>query len=128
MDDIARAINVLADLVALGVRVSVDDYGTGYSSLSYLQRLPVDELKIDRSFVRKMALNETDTTIVRSTVGLAHSLGLRAVAEGVEDAATWARLVTMGCDAAQGYGICRPITADALEHWLRTTGETTPFT
>jgi len=123
MADTERAVAVLSQLVALGVRVSVDDYGTGYSSLGYLKRLPVDELKIDKSFVRDMARDETDAAIVRSTVGLAHTLGLRVVAEGVEDEATWAQLAAMGCDAAQGYIISRPVTAHALGRWLCATGE-----
>ena len=123
MADTERAVVVLSQLVALGVRVSVDDYGTGYSSLAYLKRLPVDELKIDKSFVRDMARDETDAAIVRSTVGLAHTLGLRAVAEGVEDEVTWARLAAMDCDVAQGYFISRPVTADALARWLHATGE-----
>ncbi len=119
MVDPSRARATLQRLCDLGVRLSVDDFGTGYSSLRYLQQLPVDELKIDRSFVKHMVTNDSDLTIVRSTVELAHGLGLQVVAEGVEDAATWRRLAGVACDQAQGYYISRPVPADALKDWLR---------
>jgi len=119
MGDVTRALAVLADLVALGVRVSVDDYGTGYSSLAYLKRLPVDELKIDRSFVRDLSEDEADAAIVRSTVALGHALGLRVVAEGVEDEEVWRALGKMGCDVVQGYYVCRPLSAPRFRRWLR---------
>jgi len=121
MADVDRAREVLSDLVALGVHVSVDDYGTGYSSLAYLKRLPVDELKIDRGFVRDLGYDETDAAIVRSTVALGHALGLRVVAEGVEDEDAWGMLAEMGCDTAQGYYVCRPLPAPKLRRWLRDT-------
>jgi diguanylate cyclase (GGDEF)-like protein len=113
-----RTIEVLARLHEMGVRISLDDFGTGYSSLSYLQRLPVDELKIDRSFIRGLTGSETDTSIVEATVALARKLGLATVAEGVECADTWERLLRLGCDVAQGYFISRPLPAEALEAWL----------
>ena len=113
-----RTIEVLARLHEMGVRIALDDFGTGYSSLSYLQRLPVDELKIDRSFIRDLTGSETDTSIVEATVALARKLGLTTVAEGVERAETWDRLVRLGCDLAQGYYISRPLPADELEAWL----------
>jgi diguanylate cyclase (GGDEF)-like protein len=113
-----RTIEVLARLHEMGVRISLDDFGTGYSSLSYLQRLPVDELKIDRSFIRDLTGSDTDTSIVEATVALARKLGLTTVAEGVECAETWERLVRLGCDVAQGYFISRPLPADELEAWL----------
>jgi EAL domain-containing protein (putative c-di-GMP-specific phosphodiesterase class I) len=108
------------------VGIAIDDYGTGYSSLAYLKRLPIDEIKIDQSFVRHLTTNETDATIVASTIGLGHSLGLRVVAEGAEDAETVARLAALGCDAVQGYYYSRPLPSRALERWLRQRDEATP--
>jgi diguanylate cyclase len=122
MVDPARALETLTGLRGLGVTMSVDDYGTGYSSLRYLQQLPVDELKIDRSFVRSMVTNDSDLAIVRSTIELAHALGLQVVAEGVEDAATWARLAQLGCDQAQGYFLSRPLPVADLRRWLHQSG------
>jgi diguanylate cyclase (GGDEF)-like protein/PAS domain S-box-containing protein len=119
MADTDRTMDVLARLAALGVHLAVDDFGSGYSSLSYLKRLPVDELKIDKGFVREMATDETDRAIVASTVGMGHALGLRVVAEGIEDRATWELLAGMGCDMAQGYYVARPLPPDALVRWLR---------
>jgi diguanylate cyclase (GGDEF)-like protein len=120
MADPARTIGILGRLAALGTNISVDDFGTGYSSLSYLKRLPANEVKIDRSFVAGMLTSDSDRAIVRSTVDLARNLGLRAVAEGVEDAATWAALCDIGCDYAQGYFLSPPIPADDLRQWLLT--------
>ncbi len=114
MTDPVRASEILRRLAALGVSVSVDDYGTGYSSLSYLRSLPVDTLKIDRSFVTPMLLDEGNAVIVRSTIELAHNLGLRVVAEGVEDEATREALAMLGCHLAQGYYLSRPLPADEL--------------
>jgi diguanylate cyclase (GGDEF)-like protein len=119
MVDSERTGKVLADLRALGVRISVDDYGTGYSSLAYLQELSVDELKLDKSFVLPMLTDPRAAAIVRTTVDLAHSLGLRLVAEGVETAEHLAELARLGCDLAQGYHLSRPVPADALTPWLR---------
>jgi len=119
MADAERALDVLTRLSGLGVRLAVDDFGAGYSSLAYLKKLPVDELKIDQGFVRALATDATDAAIVASTVALGHALGLRVVAEGIEDRATWDRLVAMGCDVAQGYYMSRPLPADALARWLR---------
>jgi diguanylate cyclase (GGDEF)-like protein len=118
MADAARAMDVLNRLRAMGVGVSIDDFGTGYSSLAYLKRLPVHELKIDRSFVAHMATDENDAAIVRSTIGLAHELGLSVVAEGVEDQETWDVLANAGCDVAQGYFISRPLPPLVLGEWL----------
>lgn len=118
MADAARAMDVLGRLRAMGVSVSIDDFGTGYSSLAYLKRLPVHELKIDKSFVAHMASDVNDLAIVRSTVSLAHDLGLRVVAEGVEDQRTWDLLVATGCDIAQGYFISRPLPPLVLGEWL----------
>ena len=118
MADSRRAGSVVAALRALGVGLSIDDYGTGYSSLSYLQDLPVDELKLDRTFVARCTADPRSAAIVRSTVDLAHSLGLRLVAEGVEDTATLEQLRAYGCDVSQGFLHSRPLPADELERWL----------
>jgi EAL domain-containing protein (putative c-di-GMP-specific phosphodiesterase class I) len=115
MGDPDRVRTVVERLKEIGVRLAIDDFGTGYSSLSYLKSLPVDVIKIDRSFVMAMASNESDAAIVQSTVELAHNLGLEVVAEGVEDAETLERLAEYGCDFAQGYFIARP--CDVAEFW-----------
>lgn len=113
-----RASTILERLRASGIRVSIDDYGQGYSSLSYLRELPVDELKLDRAFVEPMADDPRAAAIVRSTVDLAHSLGLQIVAEGVEDERAAAALVAYGCDSAQGYFYSRPVPPADLVAWL----------
>jgi diguanylate cyclase (GGDEF)-like protein len=118
MSDPERAVATVTRLSALGVRMSVDDFGTGYSSLANLRRLPIKDLKIDRSFVSPMLSDESDLIIVRSTINLGHDLGLRVIAEGVEDAATLQELALLGCDLAQGYHVSRPMAADAFEQWL----------
>lgn len=118
MTDPHRAVAVLAALRAFGVRIAVDDYGTGYSSLAYLKRLSVDELKIDRSFVVGLTDDANNQIIVTSTVDLGHNLGLRVVAEGVEDIGTWRHLQLLGCDEIQGYVIQKPISADDFDTWL----------
>jgi diguanylate cyclase (GGDEF)-like protein len=115
MADPVRATAVLAGLRELGVGLSLDDFGTGHSSLSYLKRLPLDEVKIDRSFVAGMAADENDAVIVRSTIDLARNLGLRVVAEGVETAEIMDALRELRCDVAQGYVISRPLPADELD-------------
>jgi EAL domain-containing protein (putative c-di-GMP-specific phosphodiesterase class I) len=109
MADPESARIVLESLRGLGVRLSVDDFGTGYSSLSYLRRLPVDELKIDRSFVRHMVAEPDDAAIVRVVVELARTLGLGTVAEGVEDSETWAALSDLGVEEIQGFVYGRPV-------------------
>jgi diguanylate cyclase (GGDEF)-like protein len=114
-----RARAVLERLAAEGVRVAIDDFGTGYSSLAYLKHLPVSELKIDRSFVLGMMKDADDEVIVRSTIELAHNLGLEATAEGVESAAAWERVQALGCDLAQGFLLGRPMPAPELEAWMR---------
>ena len=102
----------------MGVSLAVDDYGTGYSSLSYLRRMEVDELKIDKSFVMQMGLDDNSAIIVRSTIELGHSLGLTVTAEGVEDRATYETLQRLGCDRIQGFFHSRPLAAPAMEAWL----------
>jgi EAL domain-containing protein (putative c-di-GMP-specific phosphodiesterase class I) len=122
MEDPVYAQQVLDRLAGMGLKLSIDDYGTGYSSLSYIMKLPVHELKIDRSFVSTMSGDPDLVTIVRSTIDLGHNLGLKVVAEGVEDAAGLQRLKDLGCDQAQGYFVSRPLPADDLALWLRGSG------
>ncbi len=117
MDDFAGALAVLEQLCGLGVRLSVDDFGTGYSSLAYLQRLPVHEVKIDKSFVIQMSVNPGDGAIVRAIVDLAHTLSLAVVAEGVEDERSRHALAVMRCDTMQGYLLSRPLTPEQLPVW-----------
>jgi diguanylate cyclase (GGDEF)-like protein len=119
MADAARSQQVMTALRSLGVRLSIDDYGTGYSSLSYLRALPVDELKLDRSFVGQLTSDERAAAIVRSTLQLSRDLGMTMVVEGVEDAATLAALRGWGCEYAQGYFIARPLAAGELFSWLQ---------
>lgn len=118
MADAERSGQVLDRLRAIGVLLSVDDYGTGYSSLAYLHALPVDELKLDRSFVTHMSSDPRAATIVRSTIELSHQLGMLMVAEGVEDAVALQMLREAGCDLAQGYHVARPMAAAQLTEWL----------
>jgi EAL domain-containing protein (putative c-di-GMP-specific phosphodiesterase class I) len=119
MIDPALALQVLNRLAALGVCLSIDDFGTGYSSLGYLQKLPVRELKIDKSFVLSMASSDPDAAIVSLTTDLGARLGLRVVAEGVEDRQTLDELTRLGCDQAQGYLISRPQPAQQIASWLQ---------
>ncbi len=118
MSDPDRARAVVMRLSDLGVHLSVDDFGTGYSSLASLRALPLDELKIDRSFVSPMLREESDLIIVRSTINLGHDLGLRVIAEGVEDEPTLERLARLGCDLAQGYHLSRPMAPSAFTEWI----------
>ncbi|MBU4213243.1 MAG: EAL domain-containing protein [Actinobacteria bacterium] len=119
MADRTQACAILAELQDGGVRIAIDDFGTGYSSLAYLRDLPIDELKIDRSFVMPMTADERAVALVSAAVALAHGLGLVVVAEGVEDEATLSLLAELGCDLAQGYHIARPMPGDQLPGWLR---------
>jgi diguanylate cyclase (GGDEF)-like protein len=118
MADPVRAMDVLGRLRAMGLRLSLDDFGTGHSSLAYLKRLPLDEVKIDRSFVLGMTEDENDAVIVRSTIDLARNLGLDVVAEGVENEAILRGLGALHCDVAQGFHLSRPLPAADLEVWL----------
>ena len=115
------ATRVADELRAMGVSIAIDDFGTGFSSLVQLQRLPVDEIKIDRSFVATMAHSQSDAAIVRSTIDLARNLGLRVTAEGVETEEARESLRAMGCELAQGYGLCRPVSADRCARVVRGT-------
>lgn len=113
-----RTNDVIASMRALGVSISIDHYGTGHSSLAYLKDLAADELKIDSTFTGALAQNQAAELIVTSTIGLAHGLGLRVVAEGVEDQHTWEWLALSGCDRIQGAHLMGPAPADALTEWL----------
>ena len=118
MEDPAGSLATLELLKDLGVELFIDDYGTGYSSLSYLQKLPVDAIKIDQSFVGEMIRSSDSATIVRSTIDLAHTLELKVVAEGVENRDLWDRLALLGCDVAQGYYVSAPIPSDEMAKWM----------
>ncbi|NCT83134.1 MAG: EAL domain-containing protein [Comamonadaceae bacterium] len=119
MDDPERALSTLEQLHAMGFKLSIDDFGTGYSSLAYLKRLPVDELKIDKSFVMAMERDLDDARIVRSTIELAHNLGLSVVAEGLETVKAWAMLARLGCDEGQGYYVCKPMPQQQFIAWAQ---------
>jgi diguanylate cyclase (GGDEF)-like protein/PAS domain S-box-containing protein len=123
MEDARAATKVLGDLKGIGLDLAIDDFGTGYSSLSYLRRFPVDVLKVDRSFIDGLGADPEDTAIVAAVVNLAHTLDLRAVAEGVETEAQLAELQALGCDAAQGYLFSKPVTADEVTPLLRPPGD-----
>lgn len=118
MSDPLTARRVMRRLSNMGFQLSIDDFGTGYSSLAYLKQLPVDEIKIDRSFVTQMDQDENDAVIVRATIDLAHNLGLKVVAEGVESNDVWDLLEMLGCDTAQGYYIHKPLQPQALAEWI----------
>lgn len=122
MAELHQAQKTLRNLADLGVAVSLDDFGTGYSSMVHLRRLPVNEVKIDRSFVSNMTANRDDHAVVRSIIDLGHTLGLRVVAEGVEDEQTRLALIEAGCDIAQGWLIARPMAPEQLLAWLRAGG------
>jgi EAL domain-containing protein (putative c-di-GMP-specific phosphodiesterase class I) len=118
MADHRRATTILSRLSKMGVRLSIDDFGTGYSSLAYLQELPVDAIKIDKSFVMEMHTDPGNATIVQSTVDLGHNLGLEVVAEGVETVESYNTLAKLGCDYAQGYFLSKPLSPEKMSIWL----------
>ncbi len=118
MVDPERILETLKRIRDLGISLALDDYGTGHSSLAYLKRLPIGELKIDRSFVQEMTADPRDAVIVRSTIDLAHNLGIEVTAEGIEDASHWEQLAAAGCDIGQGYYLSRPLDAAQLVDWL----------
>ena len=118
MTDPAHALDILTRISRMGVGLSIDDFGTGYSSLAYLKKLPVNAVKIDKSFVIHMIKDQSDAQIVRSTIELAHNLGLKVIAEGIETREVWDRLVALGCDEGQGYYMSRPIGAPEMTQWL----------
>ncbi len=121
MEDPMRAMNILTTLHNMGIMLSIDDFGTGYSSLMYLKQLPVNQIKIDKSFVADMHDKNEDKVIVRSTIDLAHNMGHQVIAEGVDNEAALDMLAAMECDLAQGFFISEPLPADAFERWLQTT-------
>ena len=118
MNDPERSMETLRRLHDFGINISIDDFGTGYSSFAYLKKLPVSELKIDKTFVTKMAKESDDANIVRTIVDLAHNFGLYVTAEGVEDQATIDQLIELDCDHAQGFYIARPMPLEDLLSWL----------
>jgi diguanylate cyclase (GGDEF)-like protein len=118
MQDPNKGLNLLNQLNNIGVQISIDDYGTGYSSLAYLKRLPVKEMKIDRTFIKDMAVDEDDKLIVGTTIGMGHNFGLRVIAEGVEDGQTAKLLKEMGCDQVQGYYYAKPMPVGELYEWM----------
>jgi diguanylate cyclase (GGDEF)-like protein len=122
MDEPEKAVRVLAAIHGLGVTVALDDYGTGHASLAWIKRLPIDELKIDGSFVASMLVDDNDASIVTSTVEMAKRLGLTVTAEGVESQAVWNRLLEIGCDQGQGYLLSRPMPARDVSPWLAAHG------
>lgn len=118
MADPERAYTVISQLHGMGVRLSIDDFGTGYSSLAYIKRLPAVEIKIDKSFVQNMAEDENDAVIVRSTIDLAHNMGRKVIAEGIESREIYDLLEILGCDMAQGYHVCHPLPPEEFQSWL----------
>jgi EAL domain-containing protein (putative c-di-GMP-specific phosphodiesterase class I) len=123
IEDTEASSVMLAQLKEIGLKLSIDDFGTGYSSLSYLKRFPLDALKIDRSFVRDITTDKNDAAIVSATIGLAHNLNLRVVAEGVEQQVQVEILGEKGCDEAQGYLFSRPLPPRDFERWVRDAGD-----
>ncbi len=118
MNDPTKTVEVLEGFHAMGIGLSVDDFGTGYSSLTYLKRLPVSEVKIDKSFITHITSDANDGAIVRSVADLGRHLGLSVVAEGVEDQVAWDTLGNLGCTLGQGYHLARPLPADEFEQWM----------
>jgi len=126
MSEPYRAVQTVRQLRDLGLRVAVDDFGTGYSSLANLRRLPINELKIDRTFITPLLRDDSDLIIVRSTINLGHDLGLQVIGEGVEDELTLKRLETLGCDLVQGHHVSHPLEADAFTQWIALTPASEP--
>ena len=119
MHDTENVLATVQRLKETGVSLSIDDFGTGYSSLSYLKRFAVDKLKIDQSFVRELLTDQSDAAIVHAIIQMAHNLGLRTIAEGVETAAVLEQLQAYGCDEVQGYYLAKPMPADAFMLYLQ---------
>jgi len=127
MTDAGRAKILVGELRRRGIAVSIDDFGTGYSSLHYLRDLEVDWLKVDRSFITGLSSHVSSARIVESTIVLAHALGLRVVAEGVEEANDWDTLSDFGCDLIQGYLLTPPLASDEIATWLDARAHVTPY-
>jgi EAL domain-containing protein (putative c-di-GMP-specific phosphodiesterase class I) len=119
MDDIDRAIGVLAELRDLGVRIALDDFGTGYSSLNYLSRLPLDKLKIDQTFVQRIEMDSAGRAITEAVIVLGRTLGLTVVAEGIETQTVMTYLQERGCHQGQGYFICKPLSGQEILKWMK---------
>ena len=117
-NNMVRALDILKRINSMGISLAIDDFGTGYSSLGYLKKLPANAIKIDKSFVLNMTADQNDAMIVHSTIDLAHNLGLKVIAEGVENREVWDRLIGLGCDEAQGYYISMPLPASEMTKWL----------
>jgi EAL domain-containing protein (putative c-di-GMP-specific phosphodiesterase class I) len=116
--DIELVMKIIVELQSMGIKVSIDDFGTGYSSLAYLRRLPIDKIKIDRSFIQEVTTNDSDLTIVKTMVELSHGLGKRVLAEGVETKEQLQLLRNIGCDAVQGFFVSKPISEEAFAKYL----------
>jgi EAL domain-containing protein (putative c-di-GMP-specific phosphodiesterase class I) len=119
MSDPIRAKEVLMKIHTMGIKLSIDDFGTGYSSLAYLKTLPVNSIKIDKSFIVEMVSDDIDSMIVQSIIFLAHNLGLKVIAEGVENKETWNLLASYKCDLAQGYYLQKPLLVTDFKNWLK---------
>ena len=128
MADPDRALRAVEGLRDLGVQLAIDDFGVGYSSLAYLQRLPAYAVKIDRSFVSRMTRDRSSESIVKLIIELGHSLGMKVIAEGIEDRETWDALVALRCDDAQGYFVAKPMVSTAIPAWLAQGHRTTTAT
>ena len=118
MKDLPATLRMMGQLQVFGIRFSIDDFGTGYSSLAHLKRLPVDEVKIDRSFIKELEARSDDDLIVRSTINLGHAMNLKVVAEGVEVISSWDALGRLGCDLIQGYFISKPLPVQEFTAWM----------
>ena len=123
MNDINYTLGIINQIKERGINLSIDDFGTEYSSLSHIKQIPVDEIKIDKSFIRNICTDTNDEAIVRSVLVLAHHMNFKIVAEGVEDIESYDKLKTLGCDIAQGYHISKPVPFDNFINWL----ETSPY-
>jgi EAL domain-containing protein (putative c-di-GMP-specific phosphodiesterase class I) len=119
MSDPVHAKEVLLKIHNMGIKLSIDDFGTGYSSLAYLKNLPVNTIKIDKSFIVDMVSDDIDSMIVRSIIFLAHNLGLKVVAEGVESEEIWNLLASYDCDRVQGYYLQKPLQVNEFKEWLK---------
>jgi EAL domain-containing protein (putative c-di-GMP-specific phosphodiesterase class I) len=119
MQELVKSLDTLTRLRMKGIALSIDDFGTGYSSLVQLHRIPFSEMKIDRSFIRNALSDEESLAIIKITIMLAHELGMKVVAEGIENQQTWDLLSSLGCDAAQGYFIAKPMPGKELLNWVR---------